>query len=81
MGGHRLVFLTPTLIPGARREAFGRRPNVPAMGVGTGTAPRAEALSTIQPRPVIRYALGDKFPKHIYHLIICIGALIVHQQD
>jgi hypothetical protein len=27
----------------------------------------------------IREALGDKFPKHIYHSIICIGALIAHQ--
>src|SRR6266516_1053149 len=26
-------------------------------------------------------AMGDKFPKHIYHSIICIGALIAHQQD
>ena len=25
--------------------------------------------------------LGDKFPKHIYHSIIRIGALIAHQQD
>ena len=24
----------------------------------------------------IRAELGDKFPKHIYHSIICIGALI-----
>jgi predicted PolB exonuclease-like 3'-5' exonuclease len=24
--------------------------------------------------------LGDKFPKHIYHSIVCIGALIAHQQ-
>jgi hypothetical protein len=24
----------------------------------------------------IRSAIGDKFPKHIYHSIICIGALI-----
>ena len=23
--------------------------------------------------------MGDKFPKHIYHSIICIGALIAHQ--
>jgi 3'-5' exonuclease len=23
-------------------------------------------------------ALGDKFPKHIYHSVICIGALIAH---
>ena len=29
----------------------------------------------------IRAELGDKFPKHIYHSIICIGALIAHQQD
>lgn len=26
----------------------------------------------------IRAVLGDKFPKHIYHSIICIGALIAH---
>ena len=23
--------------------------------------------------------MGDKFPKHIYHSIICIGALIAHR--
>jgi predicted PolB exonuclease-like 3'-5' exonuclease len=27
----------------------------------------------------IREAIGDKFPKHIYHSIICIGALIAHR--
>src|SRR5215472_1521067 len=27
----------------------------------------------------IRASMGDKFPKHIYHSIICIGALIAHQ--
>jgi 3'-5' exonuclease len=26
----------------------------------------------------IREAIGDKFPKHIYHSIACIGALIAH---
>ena len=26
----------------------------------------------------IRAAMGDKFPKHIYHSIVCIGALIAH---
>ncbi len=26
----------------------------------------------------VRAAMGDKFPKHIYHSIACIGALIVH---
>jgi hypothetical protein len=29
----------------------------------------------------IRVAMGDKFPKHIYHSIICIGALVAHQED
>jgi predicted PolB exonuclease-like 3'-5' exonuclease len=30
----------------------------------------------------IREAIGDKFPKHIYHSIVCIGALIAHwEQD
>jgi 3'-5' exonuclease len=28
----------------------------------------------------IRAAMGDKFPKHIYHSIICIGALIAHKE-
>jgi predicted PolB exonuclease-like 3'-5' exonuclease len=27
----------------------------------------------------VRAAIGDKFPKHIYHSIACIGALIAHQ--
>ena len=26
----------------------------------------------------IRAELGEKFPKHIFHSIICIGALIAH---
>jgi predicted PolB exonuclease-like 3'-5' exonuclease len=26
----------------------------------------------------VREAIGDKFPKHIYHSIVCIGALIAH---
>jgi DNA mismatch endonuclease Vsr len=29
----------------------------------------------------IRAELGDKFPKHIYHSIICIGALIAHKDN
>jgi 3'-5' exonuclease len=29
----------------------------------------------------IRAAMGDKFPKHIYHSIICIGALVPHHED
>jgi hypothetical protein len=26
----------------------------------------------------VREAIGDKFPKHIYHSIVCIDALIAH---
>jgi 3'-5' exonuclease len=29
----------------------------------------------------VRAAMGDKFPKHIYHSIICIGALVAHQDN
>jgi predicted PolB exonuclease-like 3'-5' exonuclease len=29
----------------------------------------------------VRAELGDKFPKHIYHSIICIGALVAHRKD
>ena len=29
----------------------------------------------------IREALGDKFPKHVYHSIACIGALIAYRKD
>lgn len=25
--------------------------------------------------------MGDKFPKHIYHSIVCIGALVAHRED
>jgi predicted PolB exonuclease-like 3'-5' exonuclease len=29
----------------------------------------------------VRAAMGDKFPKHIYHSIVCIGALVAHRED
>jgi len=29
----------------------------------------------------VRAEMGDKFPKHIYHSIICIGALIAHEDS
>ena len=29
----------------------------------------------------IRAEIGDKFPKHIYHSIVCIGALIARKED
>ena len=25
-------------------------------------------------------AIGEKFPKHIYHSIVCVGALIAHRE-
>src|SRR6516165_5483230 len=28
----------------------------------------------------IREAIGDKFPKHVYHSIICIGALVASEK-
>jgi len=28
----------------------------------------------------IREVMGDKFPKHIYHSIVCIGALVAHRE-
>jgi 3'-5' exonuclease len=28
----------------------------------------------------IREALGNRFPKHIYHAIVCIGALVAHRE-
>src|SRR3984893_13097541 len=29
----------------------------------------------------IRAAMGDKFPKHIYHSIVCIGALVARREE
>ena len=29
----------------------------------------------------VREALGNKFPKHIYHTIVCIGALVAHRES
>ena len=29
----------------------------------------------------VREAIGDKFPKHIYHSIVCIDALVAHQEN
>src|SRR5215470_16268449 len=29
----------------------------------------------------VRAALGDKFPKHLYHSIVCIGALVARQEE
>ncbi len=29
----------------------------------------------------IREVLGNKFPKHVYHTIVCIGALVAHRES
>jgi 3'-5' exonuclease len=29
----------------------------------------------------VREAIGEKFPKHIYHAIVCIGALVAHRES
>ena len=29
----------------------------------------------------VRAEMGNKFPKHIYHSIICIGALVAHRDN
>lgn len=34
-----------------------------------------------KPEEEIRAAMGDKFPKQIYHSIICIGALVARQEE
>jgi predicted PolB exonuclease-like 3'-5' exonuclease len=35
---------------------------------------------TGQPDEEIRAALGEKFPKHLFHSIVCIGALVAHRE-
>jgi hypothetical protein len=32
-----------------------------------------------KPDADIRAVLGNQFPKHIYHSIVCIGALVAHR--
>ena len=34
-----------------------------------------------KPDADIRAVLGNKFPKHIYHTIVCIGALVAHRES
>lgn len=34
-----------------------------------------------KPFDEVRAALGDKFPKHLYHSIVCIGALVAERRD
>jgi 3'-5' exonuclease len=48
---------------------------VPDLG-GFATAHDLVGKSDVE----IREAIGDKFPKHIYHSIVCIGALVAHRE-
>ena len=34
-----------------------------------------------KPEADVRAELGNKFPKHIYHTIVCIGALVAHRDS
>jgi 3'-5' exonuclease len=34
-----------------------------------------------KPDADVRAALGNRFPKHIYHTIVCIGALVAHRES
>jgi predicted PolB exonuclease-like 3'-5' exonuclease len=34
-----------------------------------------------KPAADVRAALGNQFPKHIYHSIVCIGALVAHRES
>jgi hypothetical protein len=48
------------------------------------TVPDLAAVARIHGLPVtemalIREALGEKFPKHLFHSIVCIGALIARR--
>jgi hypothetical protein len=45
-------------------------PDIAGFAAANGLVGRSDAE--------VRDALGDKFPKHIYHSIVCIGALIAH---
>jgi 3'-5' exonuclease len=38
------------------------------------------AANNLVGKTEIREAIGDKFPKHLYHSIVCIGALVARQE-
>ena len=38
-------------------------------------------VTMARPNAEILAELGGKFPKHIYHSIMCIGALIGHKEN
>ena len=47
-------------------------PDLPGFAAANGLAGKTDEE--------VREAIGDKFPKHIYHSIICIGALVAHHE-
>jgi len=48
-------------------------PDLPGFAAANGLAGKTDAE--------ILEAIGDKFPKHIYHSIVCIGALVAHREQ
>ncbi len=48
-------------------------PDLPGYAAANGLSGKTEAE--------ILEALGDKFPKHIYHSIVCIGALVARREQ
>jgi hypothetical protein len=52
------------------------------LGPGNRTRPPRAAANDLVGKPDadVREALGSRFPKHIYHIIVCIGALVAHRE-
>ncbi len=48
-------------------------PDLPGYAAANGLSGQSDAE--------ILEAIGDKFPKHIYHSIVCIGALVAHREQ
>ncbi len=48
-------------------------PDLPGFAAANGLSGKTEAE--------VLEAIGDKFPKHIYHSIVCIGALVAHREQ
>ncbi len=48
-------------------------PDLPGFAAANGLSGKSDAE--------VLEAIGDKFPKHIYHSIVCIGALVAHREQ
>jgi 3'-5' exonuclease len=48
-------------------------PDLPGFAAANGLVGKAEAE--------VLAAIGDRFPKHVYHSIVCIGALVAHREQ